>query len=152
MSAPFRQTVCNSALLLRRTLNPSYPRPIQLTQRTLQTAPTLLTNHNTNNGTDSRESLNPSRAEGTGSGTDDEVASHDASFDPHNTEPESEVEATGRESAERNKKSNPLDVSPGNKNVNKTRDPSQDPPDSGVEKPPSARGWTRKHKSVNEGN
>uniref|UniRef100_A0A093Y736 Uncharacterized protein n=1 Tax=Talaromyces marneffei PM1 TaxID=1077442 RepID=A0A093Y736_TALMA len=45
-----------------------------------------------------RDALNPSRSEGTGSGTDDEVASHYSSFDPKNTAPESEIEAAGRES------------------------------------------------------
>ncbi|EED23417.1 conserved hypothetical protein [Talaromyces stipitatus ATCC 10500] len=94
----------------------------------------------------SRESLNPSRAESTGTGTDDEVASHDASFDPHNTAPESEIEATGRESEARKDTSNPLDVSPGNIEVNKTRDPSKDPPESGADRPASSRGWTRKSK------
>jgi hypothetical protein len=122
-------------------------------RRNLQTTTKLWTEHHENNANDrigKRDVLNPSRAEGTQTGTDDEVAHHDASFDPSNTVPESEVEATGRESAERNKRSNPLDVSPGNREVNEMRDPSKDPPESGVERPASARGWTRKGKAVNQ--
>lgn len=97
-----------------------------------------------------RDALNPSRSEGTGTGTDDEVASHDSSFDPKNTAPETEMEAVGRESEARKDTSSPLDVSPGNREVNKTRDPSQDPPESGVDRPASAKGWTRKGKAVNQ--
>jgi hypothetical protein len=96
-----------------------------------------------------RHSLNPSRGENSQSGTDNEVASHDAPFDPSNTAPEAEMEATARESSQRNKQSNPLDVSPANADVNKARDPSEDKAERGVERPPSARGRTRKNKPVN---
>jgi hypothetical protein len=121
-------------------------------RRNIQTTSTLWTAQHEENADRliNRDSLNPSRSEGTGTGTDDEVASHDSSFDPKNTAPESEIEAAGRESEARKKTSNPLDVSPGNREVNKTRDPSQDPPESGVDRPASAKGWTRKGKAVNQ--
>lgn len=96
-----------------------------------------------------RHSLNPSRVENSQSGTDNEVASHDAPFDPSNTAPEAEMEATARESLQRNKQSNPLDVSPANRDVNKPREPSEDKAERGVEKPPSTRGKPRKNKPVN---
>lgn len=120
--------------------------------RNISTAPNLWTAQHEQNADRliNRDALNPSRSEGTGTGTDDEVASHDAAFDPKNTAPESELEAAGRESEARSDTSNPLDVSPGNREVNKTRDPSQDPPESGVDKPASAKGWTRKGKAVNQ--
>ncbi|OKL55740.1 hypothetical protein UA08_08977 [Talaromyces atroroseus] len=171
MSASLRQTALNSAGLLRRALpnqnaistisstrthSLQLQLQLQLQQcrcRNLQTTSKLWTESHgidANDRLGKRDTLNPSRAEGTQTGTDDEVASHGASFDPSNTKPESEVEAAGRESAERNKTSNPLDVSPGNREVNSTRDSSKDPPESGVEKPQSARGWTRKSKPVNQ--
>jgi hypothetical protein len=59
------------------------------------------------------------------------------------------MEATAKESSQRNKQSNPLDVSPANKEVNKAREPSEDKAERGAERPPSARGWTRKNKPVN---
>ena len=121
-------------------------------RRNIQTTPSLWTAQHEQiaDRLINRDSLNPSRAEGTGTGTDDEVASHDSSFDPKNTAPESELEAVGRESEARKDTSNPLDVSPGNREVNKTRDPSQDPPESGADRPASAKGWTRKGKAVNQ--
>ncbi|KUL88896.1 hypothetical protein ZTR_03423 [Talaromyces verruculosus] len=125
---------------------------IQSSHRNIQTTPNLWTAQHEQN-TDrliNRDALNPSRSEGTGTGTDDEVASHDSSFDPKNTAPESEMEAVGRESEARKDTSSPLDVSPGNREVNKTGDPSQDPPESGVDRPASAKGWTRKGKAVNQ--
>jgi len=120
--------------------------------RSIQTSTKLWASQSEKNADNllTRESLNPSRSEGTQSGTDDEVASHDASFDPHITAPEADVEATERESVQRHKSNNPLDVSAGNREVNKTRDPSKDPPEGGVDKPHSARGWTRKNKAVNQ--
>lgn len=165
MSPFFRQTSFNTAgLIIRRALpnqnvavvpvatTPVYRCHSIQFNRNIQTAPVLRTEHHETNADrlGKRDTLNPSRAEGTQSGTDDEVAHHDAPFDPSNTAPESEIEATGRESAERKKTSNPLDVSPGNREVNEMRDPSKDTPESGVDKPPSARGWTRKGKVVNQ--
>lgn len=166
MSASIRHTALNSAKTLGRALtnqNVQMNRPSRQpgcltslqslqSRRNIQTTQRFWTAQHEKNadGLIDRESLNPSRSEGTQTGTDDEVASHDASFDPNNTAPESEIAATEKESSERNKTSNPLDVSPGNKEVNKTRDPSKDPPESGVERPQSAKGWTRKSKQVNQ--
>lgn len=146
----------NAEVLLKRALpNPNLTVTTQIvqTRRNIQTTPPTFwtTQHeHTADRLVNRESLNPSRAEGTSSGTDDEVASHDASFDPHNTAPESELEAAGQESEAKQKTSNPLDVSAGNKEVNKTRDPAQDPPESGADRLASAKGWTRKGKQVNQ--
>lgn len=149
--------VNNAEALLKRALpNPklTFTTQIVQTRRNIQTTPpTFWTAQHEQTAADrlvNRESLNPARAEGTSSGTDDEVASHDASFDPRNTAPESELEATGHESEAQQKTSNPLDVSAGNKEVNKTRDPAQDPPESGADRLASVKGWTRKGKQVNQ--
>ncbi|KAH8704901.1 hypothetical protein BGW36DRAFT_421486 [Talaromyces proteolyticus] len=106
-------------------------------------------NQNADNLLD-RSALNPNRGENSQSGTDNEVASHDAPFDPSNTSPESEMEATANESRQRNKTNNPLDISPANKDINQTGDSSKEPADRGADRLPSARGWTRKNKPVNE--
>lgn len=139
----------NAAVTYAQTARAQF---IQSSHRNIQTTPNLWTAQHEQNADRliNRDALNPSRSEGTGTGTDDEVASHESSFDPKNTAPESEMEAAGRESEARKDTSSPLDVSPGNREVNKTRDPSQDPPDSGVDRPASAKGWTRKGKAVNQ--
>ncbi|KAL1986569.1 hypothetical protein VTN96DRAFT_6147 [Rasamsonia emersonii] len=98
-----------------------------------------------------RNTLNPLRSEYSKSGTDDEVATHQVAFDPDNTAPEDEVDAAGHESRRRGNTSNPLDVSPGNQEVSKARDPMEGGAEHGVEKGPSAQGWTRKRRPVNTG-
>lgn len=165
MSAVLRQTALNGTKIVSRAL------PLQAAvqvssnltataattslpplQRSFQTSTILSTEQHEKAAENlvNRDSLNPSRSEYSESGTDDEVASHDASFDPSNTSPEGEVEAAGQESEARGKTSNPLDASPGNHEFNKSRDPTEGGAERGADRAPSARGWTRKRKPVNE--
>jgi hypothetical protein len=165
MSALLRQTALNSTKIVTRAL------PLQAAvqvssnltttaagtalpplQRSFQTSTVFATEQHEKDaeGLVKRDTLNPSRSENSESGTDDEVASHDASFDPSNTSPEGEMKAAGQESAARGKTSNPLDASPGNQEFNKSRDPTEGGAQRGVDREPSARGWTRKRKIVNE--
>jgi hypothetical protein len=163
MNSALRQTAVNSTKVLTRAL--PLQATIQVSQQTVSTTtlPSLQRTFQTSTFVQAeqhekdadklidRNSLNPSRGEYSKSGTDDEVASHDASFDPSNTSPESEMDAVGRESEQSGKTSNPLDVSPGNKESSKARDPSEGGPERGADREPSARGWTRKRKEVNTG-
>ncbi|PWY83732.1 hypothetical protein BO94DRAFT_113460 [Aspergillus sclerotioniger CBS 115572] len=98
-----------------------------------------------------RTVLDPQRSETSQTGTDSEVAGHNAAFDPSKTSPESEVQAAQEESEQQGKVSNPLDVSPGNKDVSHARPPMEGGPDHNVEKEgPSARGWTQKNREVRD--
>ncbi|KAL1970069.1 hypothetical protein VTN77DRAFT_6474 [Rasamsonia byssochlamydoides] len=159
-AAALRQTALNGGKVIRQAL------PLQAavqvsqsatdtilppSQRTFQTSSTVLDTEQHEKdveGLIDRNTLNPARSEYSKSGTDDEVASHDVSFDPDTTSPKGQVDAAGRESQRRGHTSNPLDISPGNQEVSKTRDPTEGAPEHGVEKGPSARGWTRKRKPV----
>lgn len=94
--------------------------------------------------------MRPERSENAQSGTDAEVASHDAAFDPKETSPEKEVAKSREESQSRGKTSNPLDVSPGNKDSSKARHPTEGGAEHGAPKDRSTRGWTRKGKEVNQ--
>ncbi|EKG12781.1 hypothetical protein MPH_10024 [Macrophomina phaseolina MS6] len=74
-----------------------------------------------------RTRLNPTSTEYSKSGSDDKSAAmEDAAFNPNKTSPESEVATAEQESGEG---SNPLDVSPGNKDVSATKDPQKGGPD-----------------------
>ncbi|KAF9890210.1 hypothetical protein FE257_006122 [Aspergillus nanangensis] len=99
-----------------------------------------------------RTSLNPQRSEVSKTGTDDEVAAHDSAFDPSKPDPESTLEAAEEESRKEGKISNPLNVSPANKDVSKPRGSQEGGPDRNAEKAgPSSRGWTKKHREVDVG-
>lgn len=99
-----------------------------------------------------RTVLDPQRSEVSKSGTDNEVAAHPAAYDPQRTSPESEIEATKEESQRAGKVSNPLDISPANKETSKMRPPQEGGPDRNVDKEkPSARGAARKHGEVKIG-
>ncbi|KAJ5785248.1 uncharacterized protein N7503_010460 [Penicillium pulvis] len=96
-----------------------------------------------------RESLNPERNEGTKSGTDNEVAHHPAAYDPHNTAPESEMEAAGKEKHEEGQEHNPLDVSAANSDVSKWRGPKEGGPDRNVDKESlSGKGTPKKNRRI----
>lgn len=98
-----------------------------------------------------RTALQPERSEGTLSGTDSEVAAHPSAYDPGKTSPESEIAAAEEESKEEGKTSNPLNMSAANQNVNRARDLKEGGADRNAAKAgPSSRGWTRKHRVVNE--
>lgn len=99
-----------------------------------------------------RTILDPQRSEVSKTGTDEEVAGHQSAFDPSKPAPESSLEAAEQESKQEGKISNPLNVSPANKDVSHARDPQEGGPDHNAEKSgPSSRGWTRKHREVNTG-
>ncbi|KAF2202935.1 hypothetical protein GQ43DRAFT_439297 [Delitschia confertaspora ATCC 74209] len=73
--------------------------------------------------TQDKDSLDPSRSEYSQSGTDDAAtATTDAAFNPNKTSPESEKAAADKESG---RNTSPLDVSPGNPEVSKARDPQE---------------------------
>ncbi|KAJ5650506.1 uncharacterized protein N7484_004229 [Penicillium longicatenatum] len=96
-----------------------------------------------------RETLNPERTEGTKSGTDSEVAQHPTAYDPHNTAPESEMEAAGKEKHEEGQDRNPLNMSAANSDVSAWRDSKEGGPDRNVEKPNiSGRGSSKKNRSI----
>ncbi|RHZ54365.1 uncharacterized protein CDV56_103285 [Aspergillus thermomutatus] len=99
-----------------------------------------------------RNELDPQRSETTKTGTDNEVASHHAAYDPNTTSPESEIDQAEQETNQGGKVSNPLDVSPANKDVSGARDPQEGGPDHNAEKAgPSRRGSPRKGKEVHVG-
>lgn len=95
-----------------------------------------------------RETLNPDRSEVTKSATDSEIAHHPSAYDPHNTAPESELEAVGKESREDGKGGNPLDVSPANPEVSAWTGPGSEGPTRNVDKGPSGKGATKKSRSI----
>lgn len=96
-----------------------------------------------------REQLNPERSEVTKTGTDSEVAHHPTAYDPHNTAPESELEATGEEKQQEGKQGNPLDMSPANSDVSAWREPKEGMPDRNADKQSaSGRGTTKKGRSI----
>ncbi|OXV07147.1 hypothetical protein Egran_05083 [Elaphomyces granulatus] len=111
---------------------------------------TSTTKHHQQNAESSidRTTLKPERSEQTKSGTDDEVASHPASFDPSKTDPECAAKATKRESQRRGMPGSPLDTSPVNRDVSKPRDPAEGGAERNATKERSAKGWTRKQKST----
>ncbi|PKX95478.1 uncharacterized protein P174DRAFT_511223 [Aspergillus novofumigatus IBT 16806] len=98
-----------------------------------------------------RNELDPQRSEGTKTGTDNEVATHHAAYDPNTTSPEGEINQAEKESEQGGKVSNPLDVSAANKDVSEARDPQEGGPDHNAEKEPSGRGSPRKGREVHVG-
>lgn len=80
-----------------------------------------------------REALQPDRSEVTKSGTDSEIAQHESAYDPSNTAPESELEATEQESNQKGK-GGTLNMSGANKDVNMWRGPQEGGPDRNAER------------------
>ncbi|KAJ5173295.1 hypothetical protein N7492_005888 [Penicillium capsulatum] len=96
-----------------------------------------------------RTALNPERSEVTKSGTDSEVAHHPSAYDPTNTSPENELEATHQESQREGKDGNPLNMSPANKDVSAWRGPREGGPERNAEREASsAKGKPIKKRSV----
>ncbi|OJD17761.1 hypothetical protein AJ78_02170 [Emergomyces pasteurianus Ep9510] len=110
-----------------------------------------------------RSELDPNSTENTNSGTHREVASQQTAFDPSITAPESELEETRQESAawsnsssadtntkdagrtENKSASNPLEMSPANRNVSTSKDEGVS---KGKKKEPSKRSSPPKGKQV----
>ncbi|GAQ42454.1 hypothetical protein AtubIFM55763_002996 [Aspergillus tubingensis] len=142
-------------LVQRTTQIQTRTRTLQPATRTFRTIAPLRTTHQQKNETKSgdRNVLDPQRSESSYTGTDSEVAGHDAAFDPSNTSPEGQVEQAQKESEQQGKVSNPLDMSPGNSEVSHARPPQEGGPDHNAEKEgPSSRGWTKKNREVRGGN
>jgi len=78
----------------------------------------------------SKDSLKPQSTEYSKSGSDSEAAETDEAFDPSKTSPESQ------QKSQESKKggNNPLEVSPGNKETSKSRDPEEGGPTNAPEK------------------
>ncbi|KAJ5273747.1 hypothetical protein N7478_008872 [Penicillium angulare] len=103
----------------------------------------------TNSYSKEREKLNPERSEVTKSGTDSEVAHHPSAYDPHNTSPESELEAAGQEKHAEGKEGNPLNMSPANSDVSAWRRPTEGGPDRNADKTSiSGKGSPKKGRSI----
>jgi hypothetical protein len=95
-----------------------------------------------------RQTLHPSRAENTQSGTDDAVASHPSSYDPSTTTPELECSALSAE-CKLLGEVDPLFFSAAHREVSALLDPKLEVAVHTIEHlSPSAKGWTRKHKEV----
>ncbi|KAL5000114.1 hypothetical protein BDV10DRAFT_42309 [Aspergillus recurvatus] len=72
-----------------------------------------------------RSKLDPQRSEETQSATTDEVATRNTAFDPSETSPESELNASQKETNKKGDPRDPLTVSPADKDVSGTRDPME---------------------------
>ncbi|KAL4749772.1 hypothetical protein BDW72DRAFT_125268 [Aspergillus terricola var. indicus] len=72
-----------------------------------------------------RGKLDPQRSEETQSATTDEVATRDTAFDPSKTSPESELDASQKETNKKGDPRDPLTVSPADKDVSGARDPME---------------------------
>lgn len=94
-----------------------------------------------------REELNPQRSEVSKSGTDSELAQHDSAFDPSNTSPESELEATEQEASQKGKKGT-LNMSPANKDVHAWKGPNEGGPDRNADREASSRGTPNKRRTI----
>ncbi|KAB8235040.1 uncharacterized protein BDW43DRAFT_49358 [Aspergillus alliaceus] len=127
---------------------------VEQNRRTFHFSPTSRTTHQQKEEEDKfhdRTILDPQRNEVSKTGTDNEVAGHPAAYDPSKTSPESEIQATEEESQQQGKVSNPLNVSPANKEVSGTRPAQEGLPDRNAEKSGSTgRGAARKNKEVNK--
>ncbi|KAK8177937.1 hypothetical protein IWX90DRAFT_510597 [Phyllosticta citrichinensis] len=89
--------------------------------------------------TQDKDSLNPTSTEYSKSSGDDAAAqTTDAAFNPNKTSPEEETATANRESGEVRKSgpsdTNPLDVSPGNPEISKPRDPTEGGADKAPQK------------------
>ncbi|KAE8151396.1 hypothetical protein BDV25DRAFT_138918 [Aspergillus avenaceus] len=130
------------------------PRIAPLPHRTIHSTTKRQTTHDQKNQEDKfhdRNILNPQRSEVSKTGTDDEVAGHPSAFDPSTTAPESEVAQSEAETKEQGKVSNPLNMSPGNREASDARPPLEGAPDKNVDRGvSSSRGGARKNREVNK--
>lgn len=95
-----------------------------------------------------REALKPEPAEATKSATDQQISQHESAYDPHNTAPESEMEATEKESQQKGGTGS-LNVSGANQEVNKWRGPQEGGPDRNAEREASSsRGTPNKRRTI----
>ncbi|OOQ82272.1 hypothetical protein PEBR_39729 [Penicillium brasilianum] len=95
-----------------------------------------------------REALDPQPSEATKTGTDDQIAQHDSAFDPSNTSPESELEATEQEAKSKGKQGT-LNMSGANKEANTWRGPQEGGPARNADKQEtSKRGQPNKRRRV----
>jgi cytoskeletal protein RodZ len=137
----------------RVQFQPAFQTPVTAVQQTraFRSFPCLRTSEEQPRMHD-RNELDPQRSEGTKTGTDNEVATHDAAYDPNTTSPESEIKQAEKESEQGHKVSNPLNVSAANKDVSGARDPQEGGPDHNAEKKEtSGRGSPRKGREVHVG-
>ncbi|KAL1996028.1 hypothetical protein VTN49DRAFT_563 [Thermomyces lanuginosus] len=136
---------------INATATPS-PSAIQQHQRAFQSSSSAQTHRHEDAAEKliDRNQLDPRRSENTGSGSDDEAAHTAASFDPSNTAPEAQLDATRSEAREAGYTSSPLETSPANQEVNQARDPNERPSEQGEPRQPSSRGTPPKNKAVNE--
>ena len=96
-----------------------------------------------------REALTPERTEVSKSGTDNEIAEHPSAFDPGNTAPESELEATGKEQEKKGEGRNPLNMSPANQDISAWRNQAEGGPVRNADREASSsRGSTKKARSI----
>lgn len=127
-------------------LTAALPRPV-VSRRTFIAAPRLYKQSAEAQDFD-RESLDPQPSEATKTGTNDQIAQHDAAFDPSNTSPESELEATERESQTQGKQGT-LNVSGANKSANTWRGPQEGGPARNADKEEtSKRGHPNKRRTI----
>jgi hypothetical protein len=138
----------------RQVMRPTYPshsaiilhRPTA-TSRNFAAAPRLSKQEADTRDFD-REALDPQPSEATKTGTDDQIAQHDSAFDPSNTKPESELEATEQEAQQKGKKGT-LNVSGANKKANTWRGPQEGGPDRNADKEAtSKRGHPNKSRKI----
>ncbi|KAJ5669775.1 hypothetical protein N7462_010845 [Penicillium macrosclerotiorum] len=95
-----------------------------------------------------REALDPERSEVTKSGTDSEIAQHDSAWDPKNTAPERELEATELEHSVHGKKGS-LNMSPANQDINAWKGPKEEGPVRNADKEShSSRGTPQKNRKI----
>jgi len=116
----WKSVISSSQVAVRASGAHRYPKPSLWTPKpsTPNRTFSILTNlqkESTQDNDWNRESLNPQRSEVTKSGTDSDLAQHDSAYDPSNTAPESELEATEQE-AEKGKQGS-LNMSPANKDI-----------------------------------
>lgn len=95
-----------------------------------------------------RGALDPQSSEATKSGTNDQIAQHDSAFDPSNTKPESQLEATEQEAQQKGKKGT-LNVSGASKEANTWRAPQEGAPDRNADRnATSKRGHPNKSRKI----
>lgn len=96
-----------------------------------------------------RHSLTPERSEVAKSGTDSEVAEHPSAWDPNNTDPERELEATQEENQREGKQGSPLNMSPANKEASAWRGPTEGGADRNADRQASsAKGRPNKKRAI----
>lgn len=96
-----------------------------------------------------RHALDPETSEAVKTGTDNEVGSDSASYDPRRTTPDSELHDAANESQQRGK-NNPLEVSGANEDVSRGVNESEEETRDRPKKQPSGKSPLWKRGVVNE--